>query len=91
MAQDSGDICVLDFCIAYSNFIMKKEKVIFINEIGAKILVQISTFDQTWKSNSTIIYNWEKSKTYIYETAVPDETLHNINFTINSLRISEKN
>ena len=45
MAQDSGDICVLDFCIAYSNFIMKKEKVIFINEIGAKILVQISTFD----------------------------------------------
>lgn len=45
MAQDSGDICVLDFCIAYSNFIMTKEKVIFINEIGAKILVQISTFD----------------------------------------------
>jgi len=61
-----------------------------ISEIGAKILVQSSTFSQTWKSNSTIIYNWEKSKAYIYDTAVPDETLFNVNARLSSLRIFEK-
>jgi len=36
------------------------------------------------------MYNWEKSKAYIYEAAVPDETLYNTNASLKSLRISEK-
>lgn len=96
MAQDqetkaSADMCILDFCVSYADITLTKERVILMDEIGAKVLVESSTFEKTWKSDRPIIYNWEKSQAYFYKIDVPDQTLNNIVASLSSLRISLNN
>lgn len=69
---------------------MESEKVIFISDLGVKILVNEVSIGKAWNSNDVVIYDWGTSSAYFYKMVVPYKTSPNEDAYLDDLRICFK-